>query len=274
MFAALAYKEGEAAGLRKMWKRLFGEPITPQKVSIDRRECFFTASVTRGTRIRWDDLFIRMGRLSREMVLPEELHIPEGCGITRFVPAALGPRVVMNTAADLLAQAGGGRIPVTVVDLRGRLCGMMIPIVRSCAEVRVVTANTAVYRNTCERLMEEYGASVVVCPPGSGSVRGGVVVLPFGGECPVDTAPDTLYIAPEGDGPAGGAVLSTCGIRLGEMYGALRPNGISELLFAAALYEKCAVRGIGSLPAERLTYMGQGISQPDAADLIRRSGDK
>ncbi len=272
MFAALAYREEEASGFRRLWGRAFGERIVAQKVPVDRRECFFTASVSRGSRIRWDDLFTRMGRLSREMVLPEDLHIPEGCGITRFVPSALGPRVVMNTAAELLDRDGMRRIPVTVVDPGGRLCGMLIPIVRACAQVRVVTANQTVYRSTCERLMEEYGASVMVCPTGSGAPTEGLWILPFGGEYPC--ASDALCIMPAGDIPAGDRTLLVEGVRLGEDYEAIRPHGIDPPLFAAALYEKCAVRELGTLTAERLTCAGEALTYRQAAERILRLGDK
>lgn len=275
MFAALAYREGEADGrLRRVFGRLFGERIAPVKTAVGQGECFFTASVTPGARIRWDDLFVSMGRLSREMVLPEELEIPPGCGITRFTPGALKPRVVMNTAAALLARLGETRFPVTIVDLRGSLCSLVIPIVRTCANVRIVTANTGLYREICERLMDEYGASVPVCPPGAGVPRSGVVILPFGAGSAASPIRGPVCLAPEGGPSTGGTMLTVNGLCLPEEYERLRPPGLPAELFGAALYEKCSVREIGALTAAELTLAGEVVTPAQAAQWIAREADK
>ena len=266
MFAVLAYREEAAGRLCRSFHRIFGEKIAADRTPVGQGECFFTASVTPGTRIRWDDLFVCMGRLSREMVLPPDLEIPDGCGITRFVPAALEPRVVMNTAAALLARVHDPRIPITLVDLRGNLCSMLIPIVRCCASVRVVTENTALYAGVCERLMDEYGASVLVCPPGSGIVRGGVAVLPFGAE-QASAMEGSLCIIPSVPDPPGNAI-AVQGLGLPEEYQKMCPSGIPELLFGAALYEKCSVREIGALAAESLSFAGKELSFAEAARRI------
>lgn len=266
MFAALSYGE-EAVGRFSRWRRkIFGERIVPQKKAVGRGACFFVAEVTPGARIRWDELFVCMGKLSREMVLPDDLAIPAGCGITRFVPQTLEPRLVMNTAAELLARSGSTRIPVTVFDPHGRLCSMVIPIVRTCADVRIVTSNLALYRRAGERMMEEYGASIQIRPQGEETLHGGIAVFPFGmGDVPVPA--DTAAIVPAGD-PAGDRILSIRGVRLAEELRALKPSGISDFLFASALYEKCALREIGSLTGAEITRGGEPVSWQAAAALL------
>lgn len=265
MFATLSYGEERKGRLCRWWGKIFGERIVPNKTPVGRGECFFVAQVTPGARIRWEELFTCMGKLSREMVLPDGLIPPEGCGITPFVPQALEPRLVMNTAAELLTQGSGSRVPVTIFDPHGRLCGAVIPIVRACADVRIVTGNTALYRRAGERIMEEYGASVQIRPPGEAALCGGVAVFPFGrgGEL-VPT--NTIAIVPQEE-PAGENLLAVRGIRLGEEILTLKPAGISDFLFASALYEKCALRELGSRTGAELVRGGEVLPWSEAAAL-------
>ena len=266
MFAALGYGEQAKNWFRRWTGRIFGEKIIPVKVPVGCGECFFTAEVSPGARIRWNELFLRMGRLSREMIIPEELQIPDGCGITRFVPQSLGPRVVMNSALELLERYGGPRVPVTAVDPYGRLCGRIIPLVRCCADVRVVTDNPALYRRAAERIMEEYGASIQVCPRGESAIRPGVAVFPFGIEG--STAPaDTVCIVPDGELPQENRI-TVGGIRLGEEYRAIKPAGLSDFLFASALYEKCGLREMGALAGSELKCGGTALTPERAAALF------
>lgn len=266
MFAALGYGEKQGGRFRHAMGRLFGEKIVPVKTEVRRGACFFTATVTPGTRIRWDELFVCMGKLSREMVLPEDLSVPDGCGITRFIPSTLTPRVVMNTAVELLAQYAGPRTPVTVIDPHGGLCSLMIPIVRCCADVRIVTDNLSLYQRAGERMMEEYGASIQICPTGDNAIRPGIAVFPFGaGEEPIPA--EVVCIMPEG-ATEGDNVIIVRGIRLEEALRALKPVGLSDFLFASALYEKCAIREIGALTGAELLYRGQVLPPEQAAVLF------
>lgn len=270
MFAALSYGEGQNGRFRRWWRKALGERIVPQKIPVGRGECFFVAQVTPGARIRWEELFTCMGKLSREMVLPDGVLPPEGCGITPFVPQALEPRIVMNTAAELLTQAAGERIPVTIFDPHGRLCSVVIPIVRVCADVRIVTGNTALYQRAAERIMEEYGASVQIRPRGEEALCGGVAVFPFGLNG-VSVPPNTIAVVPQGES-SGQNLLAVHGIRLGEELRHLKPEGISDFLFAAALYEKCALRELGARTGEVLVRSGEALSLPEATTLLRGTG--
>lgn len=270
MFATLSYGEGQNGRLCRWWKKAFGERIVPQKIPVGRGECFFVAQVTPGARIRWEELFTCMGKLSREMVLPHGVLPPEGCGITPFVPQALEPRLVMNTAAELLMRDGGSRVPVTIFDPHGRLCSAVIPIVRACADVRIVTGNTAFYHRAGERIMEEYGASVQIRPLGEALLCGGVAVFPFGVNG-ISVPSNTIAVVPQGES-SGENLLAVHGIRLGEEIRCLKPEGISDFLFAAALYEKCALRELGARTGEALIRSGQELSLPEAAVLLRGAG--
>lgn len=270
MFAALSYGEGQNGRLRRWWRKAFGERIVPQKVSVGRGECFFVAQVTPGAHIRWEELFTCMGKLSREMVLPDGILPPEGCGITPFVPQTLEPRIVMNTAAELLTQGSGERIPVTIFDPHGRLCSVVIPIVRACADVRIVTGNTALYQRAGERIMDEYGASVQIRPRGEAVLCGGVAVFPFGLNGVVVPS-NTIAIVPQEE-PAGENLITVRGIRLNESLLSIKPIGVSDFLFASALYEKCALRELGACSGEALVRGGEVLPWPEAVALLREAG--
>lgn len=270
MFAALSYGGGSKGRLSRWWGKVFGERIIPEKKPVGRGECFFVARVAQGARIRWEEVFTCMGKLSREMVLPDGLIPPEGCGITPFVPQALEPRIVMNTAAELLTQGSGERIPVTIFDPHGRLCSVVIPIVRTCADVRIITGNMALYQRAGERIMEEYGASVQIRPQEEAALCGGVAVFPFGLNG-VAVPPNTIAIVPQEE-PVGENLITVRGIRLDESLLSIKPVGVSDFLFASALYEKCALRELGACSGEALIRSGEVLPWPEAVALLREAG--
>lgn len=275
MFAALAFSGKEPRGIRRVWARHFGTKPEVEKTRLPGGGCFFELQVPACAKINWDAVFHTAGRLSSPMVLPAEVTPRQGCGVTRFIPEALPPRTVLATAQALLKTSGEKRVPVTVVDLRGILAREMEGIVQNSGNVRIVTSNMRAYTHTCEFMMERYGASVVVGAPGMGVPQGSLVVLPFGAEQAFSLSADSIALLPETAGEKQPGMLYAGPPVLPDEYALLRPGGIDAGVFAGALYELCAVKRFGRLPAGRLCWGETGVDMVFAAEktaaLLRKN---
>lgn len=275
MFAALQIRPQETGFLQKIRERL--HPAEPQavQVAVKGGTPFFCveASRRRGT-LPWEDIAFCAGRCAGRMLLPEGVVPPAGSPVKPFLPDALAPLVLFNTACEVLLrrQKPPGEECITLLDPKGVLAqraGRLLPF---ASLVRVVTDNTSAYEQTAEQVMEDYGAALLVQDTFSGARDSTVVIAPGGltesffpeRKCAVFTNRET----------SGGYLCITAeGIDLPDTFCRLIPEGIDPDRFACALYESCGLRELGRKTYTKLHLYGTATNIGGAARMLGAMGE-
>lgn len=204
-------------------------------------EHFFTVTAEKAFgRVPWHKLADCMGILRKDVIVAEGVALPDGCGITEFVPEIFPRILLMNSAVKVLA--GKRQKSLIVFDEKCIYSNYMKKLVNCFDRIRVVTPTPWQYETVASKLMEDYGFSIEVTD--KASYKADVVIaynccvpLYYGGE--IFTGEKTFLMNAK--------VYSGKDIDLPEEYDKILPSGVGKLQFASALYEKCKVKTLGNM---------------------------
>ena len=270
MFAVLQIRPQENGFLQKIKVRM--HPTSPQaiQVAVKGGTPFLCVEASRRKGgLPWEEIAFCAGRCAGRMLLPDGVIPPEGGPVKAFLPDALAPLILFNTACDVLARRRRppGEECITLLDPQGRLARRAGRLLAFASLVRVVTDNTAVYEQTAEQVMEDYGAALLVQDTFAGARDSTVVIAPDGlresffpkRKCAVFTNRES----------SGGYLCITAeGIDLPEPYCRLIPDGINPDRFAGALYEASGLRELSRRTYTRLKLYGTTTNPDGAARML------
>lgn len=270
MFATLQLQPQETEFLKKIYRRLRPARTQAIQVAVKGGTPFFCVEAARRRNgIPWDDIAFCAGRCAGRMLLPQGLIPPDDSPVKPFLPSALAPLTLFNTVCEVLSRRATPPTEecITLLDARGLLAhraGRLLPF---ASLVRIVTENTAAYERTADRVMEEYGAALLIQNTLSGARDSTVLIAPDGlaesffpeKKCAVFTNRETR---------GGHICVLISGIDLPEQYGRLLPAGIDPDLFAGALYEECGLRALGERTCTRLRLYGTTTNIGGAARML------
>lgn len=240
MFAVLEFTEPEKKILNIFYKNKF----TSQRITLPSGEAFFRVNVfCRKNRIPWKKLERCLGILKQDVLLPDDIKIPDGIDITAFKPDILPRLLLMNSATDHIQRNNSSPYgSLTVFDEKAIYQNCIERLIDCFSTVRVVTPEITEYETVCRKLLQNYGFSLVVtseinCDSDVVISHSCSVPLYFGGK--IYTCEKKYLMNAE--------VFTGRDIIMPPEYELLLPQNINKLLFASALYEKCNVTEMGSL---------------------------
>lgn len=274
MFSVLQVRPQETGILKKIREKILPSPTQAVQVAVKGGAPFLCVEVSRKKgRIPWEEAAACAGRCAGRMLLPAGLVPPADSPIKAFLPSALAPLVLFNTACEVLSrrQSPPGEECITLLDSKGLLAhraGRLFPF---ASLVRVITDNTAAYEQTAEQAMEDYGATLLIQDTFSGAQDSTVVIAPEGlAESFFPGRKCAVFSTKEGEGEYTGVTAEF--IALPEAYTRLVPSGIDQDVFAAALYEGCSLRSLGELTYTRLKLYGTTTNISGAARMLGAIG--
>lgn len=270
MFAALQLRPQETGFLKKIGGWLRPARTQAVQVAVKGGAPFFCVDAARRRNgIPWEEIALCAGRCAGRMLLPQGLVPPDGGPVKPFLPDALPPLALFNTACAVLSRRGTPPAEecITLLDPKGLLAHRAGKLLPFASLVRIVTENTAAYEQTAERVMEDYGAALLIQSSLSGARGSTVVIAPDGldesffpeKQCAVFSNRDTR---------GGHVCVAASGIELPEPYSRLLPPGIDADQFAGALYEECGLRALGERAYTRLTLFGAKTNIGGAARML------
>ena len=214
--------------------------IESQRLTLPNGEAFFIVTAEKHFgRVPWHKLADCMGILRKDVVLSEGLTLPDGCGITEFVPDIFPRILLINSAIKVL---NGRRKSLIVFDEKCIYQSYMKKLVNNFDRIRVVTPELSEYESVAYELMENYGFSLEVTDKASYKAD---VIISY--ECSVPLYYSGEVFTTEKKYLMNGMIYSGSDIDLPEEYDKLLPEGVDKLQFASALYEKCKEKSLGRL---------------------------
>ncbi|MCL2507664.1 MAG: hypothetical protein FWF05_00665 [Oscillospiraceae bacterium] len=256
MFVILQIGERKKDVLSRLKERFSPEEPGLSKIAVRNGAPFFILRVRRRKDgVPWAEVKSAAGKGAARMLYTSDDRPPESMKLRAFEPDRLPFWGIWNSAAGLLKNSGVNppELRLGIVDCEGELCGELSRAVMLASVVRVVTRKTRLYEAAAEKMMERYGASVLV---GSDEA--------FVENCNFVVRKEGLAIGGHGSSCA----VTGSGFELPAEYAGLRPENVDETLFACALYECCGVRALGKQPFENLFWNGTKESQPEIRSKI------
>ncbi len=247
MFATVECVDGDV-GFRGFMRDMFLEPqIDFQRIQLSEGDPFYRVRVKeyRG-QIPVRETFESLGRLKGSVLFTSDF--PHEDETLIFRPKLFGALLLLNSAYTYIKKLSLSplRSSLTIFDSSGIYADKLSRFVPLFSKIEVYTRQSALYEAAAKRLLAEYGLSLTVTYFFDGRPPESTVIISY------DSLPFAGYyrgiIFTGGDFcPPCGCALTGEGLTLPAQYELLRPGGIDKMPFAAALYEKSAVKSLGEL---------------------------
>lgn len=232
MFAYLSFYEGEK-GIGALFSR---DKIDSERVTLPNGEVFFSVKVKkRKGKIPWKKLCECLGILREGVLLDEKISIPDGIGISRFIPEEYHLLIFFSSVVKNIKAQPKIYSSLCVYDEKGLFMPYTKELVTYFSQIKIITPLVKEYERVSYEIFSEYGMAMLVT--NKGNLDGEIAVSPKGSVAPV-TFSGTLYSL---DRPylLSGRVLCPKNLSVPEICKVLCPEDIDPLAFSAALYERC-----------------------------------
>lgn len=257
MFAVLEIDEGETSLKGKILDYVRLPNITCEQVESPNAFSFYKikAKKYRG-KIPWREIAEAAGSMKSKMLIPSDISVDLLSGIKEYEPTVFPLRILMNSALKSLRlmRLDPTRVYVTVVDENAFLTQKVYELAFFASTIHVITKCVFEYECLAEKMMEDFGVSLIISVRMEDSVlsstviisdRSATIPLVFGG----------LLFTNEKRRLMNSTVLIGEGLTLPEKYNSLLSDGIDKLSFASALFELCAADELSDICYDKIiTY--------------------
>ena len=254
MFATVECRDAPG-GFKGFVRDIFTMPeIHIQQVNIPSGDRFYRVVSTqyRG-QMPVEETADKLKRLKKSVIFEVNFPCDESTRELEFEPKEFTAQLIFNSALEYIKKLKIEPIKssVAVYDPEGYYIKKISVLVPLFSKIRVYTKNISSYNNAAKELMNEYGLALVVSDVLSGKAPDCTAAICYG-EVPFNNFFNGILFTTSEKVPPCSCVIRGYGIDLPGEYELLRPNGISQLYFAAALYEKGGVSSLGGLSFKKL----------------------
>lgn len=180
----------------------------------------------------------KSGYYSSRIVAPRTLALPDKTNLRRFLPGYSNGIFIFNTAVEIIKKVNPEpeKISATVIDRNAVMCNEIVKLIPYSSPLRVITSRPERYAAACQKIYDEYGASVMLRSFYEPSSKKDVVI------CCDGTTSDSMSSAAVFSFKRGtNGKLRFYGNRvpLSESHKNIIPENIDSTDFAAAVTELC-----------------------------------
>lgn len=254
MFATVECRDAPT-GIKGFMRDIFTLPeISFERVYVPFGEGFYRVFATeyRG-QIPVAETAEKLKRLKHSVIFETNFPCDERTAELEFVPGEFMARLLLNSATDYIKKLKLEPLKnsLTVFDPEGFFVNDIEAFVPLFSKICVYTNELKAYETAAALLLEKYGISVPVYNRFNLKVPESTVTI-CPGEVPFCNFYKGLLFTNSEDAPPCGGCIRGVGIDLPMEYELIRPQGISKLFFAAALYEKASVKSLGGMTFRKL----------------------
>jgi hypothetical protein len=225
---------------------IFRKPkIQSQRINLPSGDAFFIVTADKHLgKIPWKSLEKCLGILKHNILLPDDITVPEGINITKFIPDILPRLILMNSTTDYITKhrLHFQNKSLTIFDEKAIYQSYIEKLLPCFCSIRIITDLPEKYSSLSRRLLENYGFSLIISTEESFNSD---VVISHSCKAPIYF--EGTIFTNEGNCMMNGRVFSGSEIDLPCLYKNLKPRNVGDMLFASALYESCNEKSLGKL---------------------------
>ncbi len=180
----------------------------------------------------------KSGYYASRIVAPRSLSLPDKTNLKRFLPGYSNGIFIFNTAMKMIEKVNPEpeKISATVIDRNAVMCGEIVRLIPYASPLRVITSRPERYAATCQKIYDEYGASVMLRSFYEPSSKKDIVICCDGATS--DSMSNAAVFAFK-RGINGKLRFHGSGIALSDSHREVIPENIDSTDFAAAVTELC-----------------------------------
>ncbi|MBQ2846850.1 MAG: hypothetical protein IJE74_01150 [Clostridia bacterium] len=188
--------------------------------------------------INWSLTEEKCGRYVSRIVAPRSITLPDNRRLKRFVPGISNGIFIFNTALDIIKKAkiAPEAVSITVIDRNASINAEIHRLLPFASAVRVVTSRPDRYSPVCERIYNEFGASIVIRPAYEPCDKKDIVICCDGA---TSQSMQNAAVFSFRRGIYGKIRFYCSGTELSEKHREIIPDSIDSADFASALTELC-----------------------------------
>ncbi len=165
MFILLRTIESSGGFLRKKRQKKRITDSIPVSVSTENGMPFYMLDVlSEKSGPDYSAIEEKSGYYSSRIVAPRSFSLPDKSNLKRFLPGCSNGIFIFNTAVEMIKKVNPEpeKISATVIDRNAVMCGEIIKLIPYSSPLRVITARPERYAATCQKIYDEYGASIIL----------------------------------------------------------------------------------------------------------------
>lgn len=165
MFICILPKKYTSLSIGDKIRYTFGR-YTPDVIEINTQDmhyCIIELIEKKGN-INFDYILNIAPRFSKNIVVPKDIILPDSLGLSSHVPKKLNKALCLNSIIDILENT---KIPfirrvIGIVDKDGMYTDYVEKMIKYFPTVKVYTENLDIYGMITEKMMDLYGAALLV----------------------------------------------------------------------------------------------------------------
>lgn len=205
--------------------------------------------INRTGKINWQEIDKYVGIQRNHLLCSEYLQLPKDMGYKRFYSEDFVKRLCTNMALYILSKVeNSSDIKVCLYDVNGESADMLHNLLKICPEARVITQNAELYTQQANLILEETGISPLISCTTESLEECDFLIAPctIAEKLPLQSKTVTLTShSPlvEQDG----VIYFRYHFKMPNKFEALKPQELTDLYFASALYTKARQHQLGSI---------------------------
>lgn len=224
------------------------------------------------SRSDFEKIYALSPRLCRNLIVPNNIEIPEECGIKRFSADNFKQHLAVSAA---IAAIGYSEIPlyrraVGFVDLDGSCASYVYKLINYFNLVKIVTSNYKRYIKISDELIKTYGAQIIYSNNPDILNRGNEIMMVVAPKEPTPLIkPDVPVFCGSCDFQSN-QIISNYKINLSREIIEQCPEKINPFDFAAAVWECSNCQPIENVVPHLCEWKGQQQSLKNIGKSIRK----
>lgn len=220
-------------------------------------------------KIPWRRISSYAGYGKEKLLCNQDIKVPNKYGLCKFYSKSFDYRLCENAAIIALKKANLNpqNVKISLYDPDCRHLDMAEQLLPYCSNLKIITNNEDLYIGEADRLMDEYGASILVGRKVEWLYTSDVLIAPEKLSVPIRLKNNAvIFTAEKPDVFVKGVVYYTYGIKLPSEYNDICPKGLDPKSFLSYLYSECGTHQLGAI----VPKFCRGFSKTSTIDEVAR----
>lgn len=252
----------------------FLKPVTVNETSYDNLNIKHVNAIKRKNKIPWKKISRTLGNYNQQILCSSDVLFPPNFKFTRYEPLNLNRILCQNAAIETLklAKASKSKLSVTIFDPLGCYGNIVYRLLPFLHQIKVITKNIEFYARESEILMEQYGASILVCNSVSWIRPCHMLIAPDKIITPLSLPKECItFTGFRPNTSLNGSVYYNYKVKIPSKFKKIIPHGINSEYFLSALIDSHNISSTDNITPELCTSsIGVTSIEDISQNLVRK----
>ncbi len=204
----------------------------------------------RNKKIPWKKILNLIQDENRSILCREDISIPNNIGIKRYSSNLFTKQLCKNASVEYIKvnHFDPRGLKVVLFDKDAKYIDILENIIMLTSDIKVVTDSSSVYFNKADRLMDEYGASIVIADSKNFSSCADILIAPDKITHRLDLKKNAvIFTSQKPSVPLDGTIYYSYKIKLPQKFKNIVPDDLEPVYFLSALYDQYNMKKLSTI---------------------------